>query len=490
MKKLLGVLILGLLWCNISFADDKHLDDFNKWLNDNGHHQYLDKESDNVRYILDRSVCKSKALEEDYNIIKKCIGADGTIIPNSDLKFKGIYPNNLDIRFYTKRGDEIPYKAKPNKDTLLYYLSSYLSLENVYDRAGSKGTKTPHKFKTELRDDKIQKYVNKHMQKTALLSYLLYEDGKITIDEISPKDRFGILYNNNTQFTSASVGKSLVSYVAGHAICEGFIDGVDEKLNDWPLLKNTLFYDQKLIDLLNMAAGYQEYADNDLKTNKYRKNGNANTVEFHMQKGVFKNSKKTKKKYVYTNVISNIVINYVWFKSNGKFQYLLDKIFRDKAKIENDVWFMKMNDRTIKFSNRNNSILKEYKVKDEDGPIRYSFRASRYDYLRIAKAMLDDWQNDTCVGKYLKTIHERRIPKNNKWKDDNSLDLSSRSYAGHFHTNFSGISSKKRNVMGMSGYGGQSIMIDFDKGRINVINSMHQNYNWKKIAHSVIKKGK
>ena len=373
---------------------------------------------------------------------------------------------------------------------MLYYLSSYLNVEKVYDRAGSKGTENPYKFKTELRDDKIQKYVNKHMQKTALLSYLLYEDGKITIDEISPKERFGILYNNNTQFTSASVGKSLVSYVAGHAICEGFIDGVDQKLNDWPLLKNTLFYDQKLIDLLNMAAGYQKYADNDLKTNKYRKNGNANTVEFHMQKGVFKNSKKAKSKYVYTNVISNIVINYVWFKSNGKFQYLLDKIFRDKAKIENDVWFMKMNDRTIKFSNRNNSILKEYKVKDEDGPIRYSFRASRYDYLRIAKAMLDDWQNDTCVGKYLKTIHERRIPKNNKWKDDNSLDLSSRSYAGHFHTNFSGISSKKRNVMGMSGYGGQSIMIDFDKGRINVINSMHQNYNWKKIAHSVIKKGK
>ena len=82
------------------------------------------------------------------------------------------------------------------------------------------------------------------------------------------------------------------------------------------------------------------------------------------------------------------------------------------------------------------------------------------------------------------------IPKNNKQKDDNTLDYNSRSYAGHFHTNFSGISSKERNVMGMSGYGGQSIMIDFDKGRINVINSMHKNYNWKKIAHSVIKNGK
>ena len=73
-----------------------------------------------------------------------------------------------------------------------------------------------------------------------------------------------------------------------------------------------------------------------------------------------------------------------------------------------------MNDRTIKSNNRNNKFLKEYKVRDEDGPLRYSFRASRYDYLRIAKAMLDDWQNDTCEGKYLKSIFNNRISKENE----------------------------------------------------------------------------
>ena len=41
--------------------------------------------------------------------------------------------------------------------------------------------------------------------------------------------------------------------------------------------------------------------------------------------------------------------------------------------------------------------------------------------------------------------------------------------------------------MGMAGNGGQSILIDFDRGRIIVINSIHSNYNWKKIAHAVIK---
>ena len=39
------------------------------------------------------------------------------------------------------------------------------------------------------------------------------------------------------------------------------------------------------------------------------------------------------------------------------------------------------------------------------------FYATRYDYLRIAKAMMDDWQNDTCVGKYLKTIFKNRKKK-------------------------------------------------------------------------------
>ena len=42
---------------------------------------------------------------------------------------------------------------------------------------------------------------------------------------------------------------------------------------------------------------------------------------------------------------------------------------------------------------------------------RYSFYADRYDYLRIAKTMMEDWHNDTCAGKYLKNIYENRIKR-------------------------------------------------------------------------------
>ena len=60
-------------------------------------------------------------------------------------------------------------------------------------------------------------------------------------------------------YLSNSVGKSLVSYVTGHAICEGYIESVDVVLDDWSVLDGTLYEGQKLIDLLNMNAGDHKY---------------------------------------------------------------------------------------------------------------------------------------------------------------------------------------------------------------------------------------
>ena len=47
MKKLLGIVVLGLLWCSISFANQEYrIKNFTRWLYDNGHNQYLEKDSD------------------------------------------------------------------------------------------------------------------------------------------------------------------------------------------------------------------------------------------------------------------------------------------------------------------------------------------------------------------------------------------------------------------------------------------------------------
>ena len=47
-----------------------------------------------------------------------------------------------------------------------------------------------------------------------------------------------MMMNNETKFYSMSMGKSVTSYILGHAICEGYIDGVDSKINDWPVIKD------------------------------------------------------------------------------------------------------------------------------------------------------------------------------------------------------------------------------------------------------------
>jgi hypothetical protein len=91
---------------------------------------------------------------------------------------------------------------------------------------------------------------------------------------------------------------------------------------------------------------------------------------------------------------------------------------------------------------------------------------------------LDDWQNDTCAGKYLKTIYENRIPKNVNLPDSDP-EGNSKSYAGQFHTDYKGLD---RVIMGMNGAAGQSIIIDFEKSKIVVINSINNDYNWKKLA--------
>ena len=95
---------------------------------------------------------------------------------------------------------EIPESANPNYETLKFYLYRYLYSFNIYPFCGPqskefhcknspplyshqvKASNDPYHFQSDLREDE---YIKKQMQKTALLSYLLYEDGKIVIDEIT-----------------------------------------------------------------------------------------------------------------------------------------------------------------------------------------------------------------------------------------------------------------------------------------------------------------
>ena len=212
MKKLLGILVLGLLWCNISFADqDYRIKNFTQWLYENGHNQYLEKDSD------------------------------------------GRLQTNLKIRL-NKKKRPLDYQSNPNRDTLLYYLWDQAYGARIWYEV--KPSKKPYEFKFNLIEDK---FVKKQMKTKGIMSYLYFQDGHILIDEISPKERLGEFINNETKFYSMSMSKSVVSYILGHAICDGYIDGVDARINDWPAIENTLYHNQKLIDFLNMSTGDQKY---------------------------------------------------------------------------------------------------------------------------------------------------------------------------------------------------------------------------------------
>ena len=103
-------------------------------------------------------------------------------------------------------------------------------------------------------------------------------------------------------------------------------------------------------------------------------------------------------------------------------------------------------------------------------------------------------EKDTCVGKYLKTIFENRVDKENdkrerEGKGDRIQWRFASGYAGQFQTHYKGIS-KKRAVMGMHGRSGQHVVIDFERSRIVVTNALYEDFNYKKIVYDPIKKGK
>ena len=185
-------------------------------------------------------------------------------------------------------------------------------------------------------------------------------------------------------------------------------------------IENTLYHNQKLIDFLNMSTGDQKNIDEYIKNDGtfgdpsyyYEDNSIArSTMRF------FKGSVKSKSKYYYNGFMTQIITNYTKYKTGDDYNKLLKEIFVDKVKIKY-------------------SIFPTYSYSDapkENGISQSNLRVSRYDWLRIAKAMMDDYQNDTCVGKYLKEVYKRRVPKNTTKHMLEPHYNRTKSYGGQFY---------------------------------------------------------
>jgi len=359
--------------------------------------------------------------------------------------------------------------ANKNKNTWDYPLIDYRGWVII-------GSKDHYKFQSNLREDKDVLKEFKKNKDTGIISYLLFENDKIVIDVADiPKKISSGEYIIDGLLPSHSMGKSLVSYVTGHAICEGYIDSVNVKLNDWPLIKDTLYEDAVLLDLLNMKGGDQKWvgerrnigSDNRIKGEKPEENVNVIGL-VKVKDKYLRGTEKSKLIYNYSALTTNVIMNYVKHKAGDNWDKLLHNVFNEHVKVKNNVQFQK--------SRRYGDFVSA----------RYSFYADRYDYLRIAKTMMEDWHNDTCAGKYLKTIYENRIKKKDNVKHATDVGLYTKSYGGQIHFDLFGIK-KERKILGLSGFAGQNILIDLDNKRIIVVSSLYRNYNWKKIVHSVIK---
>jgi CubicO group peptidase (beta-lactamase class C family) len=337
------------------------------------------------------------------------------------------------------------------------------------------GSDNYQKLETELVDNKISQYVQKQLDnrdKTGLVNYLLFENGKIVINKKNYNDQ--IKKNKNT-LRSNSMGKSLISYVVGHAVCKGYIDNVNVKLNDWIVLNDTLYADNTLLQVLNMTSGDQDY----IGEKKFKGDGNFNgdknkqinrrTVAESML--WFKGTKKKEENspYNYSAMSTHVAINYAIHKVGKDYEKLLKEIFTDHVGVKDTVHFMKVS----------------WSPKDvAKGSQRYSFFATSEDYLRIAKTIYDDYNSDSCIGDYLKIIYDNRVDKKKKKDDTKSVFAYTKQYGGQFHMSLRGT---KNVVFAMDGYAGQQILIDMTSGRIVIVHSIDRHYNWQKIVYKVIK---
>ena len=429
MKKLLGIVVLGLLLSSNAFADSEKCKSLTKYSN----HWYYNK-CDELNSLKSSKV---KTSENKQNSLK-----------SSKVK--------------TWKNRQIPSDYKrPNLETLRYHFLAY-NKRGRSNQFYTKPSSQPTALKFNLqKEPKIIKKIVKKMQSTGLISYLMYEDGEIVIDQLSHPERFGDLIDNDTMIYSMSLGKSLGGYLMGHAICKGYINSLSSTLADWPIMKGTLLETATVQDVINASTGDQKYIMDHILSSG-RDIGDLTIAS--IAKKELANTKPGKKRFNYSQFSPNVALNYISFKTGHKFSSFINNVLKDHVGLAGRLEF-------------NGTGI------ESKGVIQSNFKATRYDTLRIGIAILNDWNSGTCIGNYLKDVYANSISKG---QNIGFGDGYSKSYAGFFHTNYPGISDT---VMGMDGYGGIALLINFDDNRIVYTHTVHRNYNYKSLVLKAIDKG-
>jgi len=328
-----------------------------------------------------------------------------------------------------------------------------------------------------IQTNDLSKLVEEQLKdkKTGLVSYILFENNKILVDQNRKSKYWG-------PYPSHSVGKSLVSLVTGYAMCGGYINHTVFDRIDYPTVEGTLYENQKLIHLLNMQAGDDEIIGDRIGNWDSRlisNNKSINTIPIKTaMKRYFKNKDGLEpgKYFNYSAMTTNVIMNYVIYKTGDDWEKLLHKVFIEDAKVAKRVYFHK----TLRKDKTGNRKSGEYG--------RYSFYADRYDYLRIANMIMNHWKNDTCVGKYLKTMYENRVDRQHdmkhEYRNNDGNHNAAQTYGGQFL--WDAIDLEDRPILMMDGAYGQQVVIDFDNNKIITVHSTDRHYDYYSLVYSVL----
>ena len=125
---------------------------------------------------------------------------------------------------------------------------------------------------------------------------------------------------------------SITSYVLAHAICDGYINSIDERLN-WPMFSKTLYNGQSIRDLINMKAG-DRHTVNRASSHVMGSSIGARDMDLYQLSNLLKDTQKKGHKIFYNNVLADITAGYLAFRTGDDYNKLMRKVFNDKVKIE------------------------------------------------------------------------------------------------------------------------------------------------------------
>ena len=391
--------------------------------------------------------------------------------------------NGGQIEFDKIDDPELIGKARPNDATISYarelketWTREEMQRGNIYEILPS-GTSVPFDSISNPKSESLKK----ELESGFILSYLFYDNGLLVYDGVAAPGRFSKDIDDESMFFTHSTGKSIISYLVGHAICEGYIDSVDEEV-DWPLMSNTLYQGQPLKNLLDMRAGdahlYDENTHRLLADPKQRHHRHMGLDTMAV---MLAGTTPRGAQYHYNNALTDILASYLAYKAGDDYDEFIRSVFQDRIRIEHPVIF-KLHQKS-RTDHKYSLYYGEMQTRAS-----YSFQMTRKDLLRVAIAMLEDYQSGNCVGQYLKDLQNRSRPHSHYGKTPTFLHNLSKRYGGQIYWDFEGMSN--RNILGTDGNNAQYMLIDLDNARILVTNSASQMFNTRRLILNPIKSGK